>query len=46
VEELSVAWTWRRRRSRWRRRVVPMMVPERDGEGRADGGVSGHFDVE
>jgi hypothetical protein len=34
-------WTRRRRRS-----VVPMAVPERRGEGRADDAVPGCFDVE
>jgi hypothetical protein len=41
VKEVRKAWTQRRRRS-----AVPMVVPGRGGEGRADGAAPGHFDVE
>jgi hypothetical protein len=45
VEELGEAWTQRQRRSGWRS-VVPMELPGRGGEGRADGAVPGRFNVE
>jgi hypothetical protein len=41
VKEVGEAWTRQRRRS-----VVPTVVLGRDGGGRADSAVPGHFDVE
>jgi hypothetical protein len=46
VEEVGEAWTRRQRRSERRRSVVLTAVLGHDGEGRADGTVPGHFDVE
>jgi hypothetical protein len=41
MEEVGEVWIQQRRRS-----VVPMVVPGHDGEGRADGAVLRHFNME
>jgi hypothetical protein len=45
IEEVEEVWT-RRRKSGWRRSVVPMVFPGRGGEGRVNGVVPGRFYVE
>jgi hypothetical protein len=41
MEEVGEVWI-----QQWRRSVVPMVVPGHDGEGRADGAVLRHFNME
>jgi hypothetical protein len=46
VKEVREMWIRRWRRSGQRRSEVPMAVFGCSGEGRADGAVPGHFDIE